>query len=1160
MGAMRRRRGSYVAAAILPFGMVFGAQVALPAPSGATGTPGTLTCVSTISGVTYTVVATMGGELQLGGFQPDSLTGNCTISGDNTGTIVVEGGLGSLIASDGSQNDGTIEFAGDDVAFNGSGTFTNNGSVIDAAPGFTQSVTISDFVNLGTVVAELPSGSTNGPTLNLADGSATSFDNEGTVGAGSGSAVDVWGGTFVLNPTGTVTAGPGSFGVGDGGSMQINGGTVSGGAVQEIEFLGTCANSFTFAPGIPATSSGSIAGSCPVALSGTVPSNWSMGVGGNLAVAPGSVNDGSLQLNGGNLTLSDPGTFTNNGTISDTSTGNTQDIAVADFVNLGTVQSESPGLVLAGGSTSDLFDNQGIVTVGGADTMTVSEGTFELDSGGSIAAAGGVFQLADHSTLDVTGGTMTSGTVTTQVLLGVGPSALSFGSSVPATSSGTIDVTASMALGGTIPAGWTVDVGNGTLTAVPGAGNEGTLDFDGGQTLSDSGTFTNAGSLVAQQQVNVNVASFTNSASGSVADTQAGPLTFVAVPTNLSNGTLSGGTWSAAGRIVLGAPVTTDDATLAVSGNGVFASGTFLSTVFDALGSLSSIGPGASLSLSGGANETVTSALSNQGTISLGQGDVLSVASLSDGPGATFDTVVSGTSPAAFGHLQVTGGATLGGALGVSLTGGYQPAPTDTQALVTGSPVTGTFSSYNGTTQVPNGDLIVSYSAAAAVLTVRSLDLTVATTSSGYGKTGDAVQLSYLVSNDTEGTITGVAVTDNLLGGAVTCPQSSLAAGVTETCTGTYVVTQADVDAGSVTDTATAGATSASDVALSSPASSVIVPASGAVSALSVADSTTSTGYGAAGDTISYHYLVTNTGTTTLSGIAISDSLMSSGTISCPAGTLAPEATESCTGTYQVTQADVDAGSVTDTASVGATNPAGHAESSAPSSVTVGATDATSGLTLVDSSPTTSYSTAGDTISYNDLVTNTGTTTLSDISVNDPLLSSGAISCPAGTLAPEASVTCSGTYQVTQADVDAGSVTNTARAGATNPMGAAVASAPSSVTVGAVVISSVTFEGTSSAPKVLVTGYGFGARPATVAACNSANTDFADGALWIEDTTTVISSGEPGNCVGLKISSYTATEIVFTFGPAYRKLSGTCLRGRVPAHGGWIRGDWHCHL
>ena len=121
---------------------------------------------------------------------------------------------------------------------------------------------------------------------------------------------------------------------------------------------------------------------------------------------------------------------------------------------------------------------------------------------------------------------------------------------------------------------------------------------------------------------------------------------------------------------------------------------------------------------------------------------------------------------------------------------------------------------------------------------------------------------------------------------------------------------------------------------MTSPTSSVIVPASGAVSALSLADSTTSTGYGAAGDTISYNYLVTNTGTTTLSGVSISDSLIPSGAISCPGGTLAPAASVTCTGTYQVTQADVDAGSVTDTATTRAANPAGDTEASTPSSVT----------------------------------------------------------------------------------------------------------------------------------------------------------------------------------------------------------------------------------
>ena len=45
---------------------------------------------------------------------------------------------------------------------------------------------------------------------------------------------------------------------------------------------------------------------------------------------------------------------------------------------------------------------------------------------------------------------------------------------------------------------------------------------------------------------------------------------------------------------------------------------------------------------------------------------------------------------------------------------------------------------------------------------------------------------------------------------------------------------------------------------------------------------------------------------------------------------------------------------------------------------------------------------------------------------------------------------------------------------------------------------SVTFLGSPSSPEVLVTGSGFGSRPATVAACSARNTDVANSDLWIE--------------------------------------------------------------
>ena len=187
---------------------------------------------------------------------------------------------------------------------------------------------------------------------------------------------------------------------------------------------------------------------------------------------------------------------------------------------------------------------------------------------------------------------------------------------------------------------------------------------------------------------------------------------------------------------------------------------------------------------------------------------------------------------------------------------------------------------------------------------------------------------------------------------------------------------------------------------------------------------------------------MTNTGTTTLTGVHVTDNKVA--TVSCPDSTLAPGASETCIGSYTVTQADVDAGSVTNTAIGHATNPQAVAVASPSSSVTVQASLATSKLSVVEASSATTYHAAGVVIHYTFKVTNIGTTTLSGVHVTDNVATS--LSCPSSSLAPTASETCTGSHTVTQADVHAGSITNTVVAHATNPHAVAVTSASSSVT------------------------------------------------------------------------------------------------------------------
>ena len=288
-----------------------------------------------------------------------------------------------------------------------------------------------------------------------------------------------------------------------------------------------------------------------------------------------------------------------------------------------------------------------------------------------------------------------------------------------------------------------------------------------------------------------------------------------------------------------------------------------------------------------------------------------------------------------------------------------------------------------------------------------------------------------------------------------TCPQSTLAAGASETCTATYTVTQADVNNGSVADSATASGTTPSGGSVVSPPSPYNVPAV-QTPGLSMVKSTTSSKVSKVGDVIAYSFLVTNTGNVTVTAVTVNDTQVApAGALTsgptCPQTVLVPGQAETCTGTYTVTQADLDNGTVNDSATATGTPPSGPAITTPPSAVTVPAVQ-TPDLTIVKSATPASVSKVGDVISYRFLVTNTGNVTLTNVAVADTQtapagpLTSGP-TCPQSTLAPAGSETCTGTYTVTQADVDNGKVADTATASGITPGGSKTTSPPSPASV-----------------------------------------------------------------------------------------------------------------
>lgn len=325
---------------------------------------------------------------------------------------------------------------------------------------------------------------------------------------------------------------------------------------------------------------------------------------------------------------------------------------------------------------------------------------------------------------------------------------------------------------------------------------------------------------------------------------------------------------------------------------------------------------------------------------------------------------------------------------------------------------------------------------------------------------GDTIAYSFLVANTGQLSIDGITVTDNKVG-AVTCPISSLTPGSSTTCTANapYVITAADVAAGSVDNTAGAsgtpqGTTATVDAAQSSTRTPTTAPAP-ALSVVKSATPSDSASY-RVGQVITYSFVVTNTGNVPVTDIALDDSTFSGsaplGAIDCPAGSdaLAPKAQTVCTAKYTLTQADVDATELTNAATASGTPASGGTVTAPRSSVTI-PVDPAPGISLTKTASAPTAEKAGGRVTYGFAVTNTGNVSLSAPVVSESAFSGSAgapaVGCPAVTFVPGQTVDCTATYVLTQADVDAGTITNTATASATAAAGTDPVSDPSSATV-----------------------------------------------------------------------------------------------------------------
>ena len=456
-------------------------------------------------------------------------------------------------------------------------------------------------------------------------------------------------------------------------------------------------------------------------------------------------------------------------------------------------------------------------------------------------------------------------------------------------------------------------------------------------------------------------------------------------------------------------------------------------------------------------------------------------------------TLVGQTLSWSFSHM---------GRLGADTMGLYIGTPGSEAQIMTATDARGVWGQYSGTYTVPAGQTLTRFAFRAIssangnssygnFLDAISIGIPSCNPSLTIDKTSDFAPLDPLVEGDeitysfeveNTGTVplTNVTVTDPLPGlSAITPgPVAELAVGDSLTFTATYTVTLADVDAGQITNIATATADMPEgcvDCLQPTDTDTEVVPPTQqpdvAVEKTSdVEDDQVLT----IGDIVTYTFVAENTGNVTLTDVTITDTLPGISAIEpVSVASLIPDATATFTATYVVTQSDVDSGVIVNSATATGTPPPSCTGCtlpvSSPDSVTIIIPPATPtptetativatatetmeatatvttvpgavpSLGIVKTADTAGPVSAGDVITYIFTVTNTGNTPVDNVTVADPLPGLSTIDGPHGiTLAPGESAEFTAEYAVTEADANAGTIANSAMVTGTDVAGTSV--------------------------------------------------------------------------------------------------------------------------
>ncbi len=293
-----------------------------------------------------------------------------------------------------------------------------------------------------------------------------------------------------------------------------------------------------------------------------------------------------------------------------------------------------------------------------------------------------------------------------------------------------------------------------------------------------------------------------------------------------------------------------------------------------------------------------------------------------------------------------------------------------------------------------------------------------------YSTAGQVITYTYTISNVGNVSLPGPFTVriDGMTDPITPCGSGPLAPKEQTRCTTTYIVAQRDVNGGSLPPHLGRAQTDGASSAIFG----VTVP--GATGDLLLRTVATPTIYSLLGEEIVYQYTITNTSAITLNGpfIMVDDQL---GTINCGNFKLGPGIGATCRGVHEISQADLSRGVITSNAMAQGNSATSE---SVRSTVNVGSR----ALSLSREVTPQGYSAVGTVVTYRYIIQNT-----SDVALAGPFTviddQMGTINaCGEGPLAPGASTSCTAPHTITQADLDAGSITSNAFVygdGATSP-------------------------------------------------------------------------------------------------------------------------------